>query len=168
MNKLNLGCGSIQPMGWDNVDIDPQFDALLEVPDKKYDIVVAHCMIQLIPIKDLTDFLYHLRRNYMADKAVIRISLPDIEAGYEALARNNIDWFPNSEPDINDRFSHWLTWYSTSVTLLTPTALANKLAQAGFTDICQVSFLESVLSKPVIASLDTREGECFFMEAMNG
>ena len=63
---------------------------------------------------------------------VIRISLPDIVSGFEAYKNNNISFFPNSEDNLDIRFSAWLTWYSQSVSLLTDKALQDKLSVIGF------------------------------------
>jgi hypothetical protein len=38
-----------------------------------------------------------------------------------------LTFFPNSEDNLDRRFSSWLTWYSTSVSLLTDKALEYKM-----------------------------------------
>jgi predicted SAM-dependent methyltransferase len=171
MQKLNFGCGSIQPNGWTNFDEDPEFKAnpelwlhLAKNPEIEYDIIVAHCSLQMNNFKDIPGLLQTL--SYMLKKdGVIRISLPDINKGFEAYKEGNIGFFPNGEEDIHIRFCAWLTWYSTTKTLLTQQALYKLLKEAGFRDIVETKFRHSELSTEEITELDTREGECYFLEA---
>lgn len=165
MKKLNFGCGSIQPEGWVNFDLDPQFNAN-EVPlrQEEFDIIVAHCSIQMNDFNDIVGLLAFLYR-CLKPGGVLRISLPDIEAGFKALSEGRIDWFPNGEDNIDDRFSAWLTWYSTTKTLLTPLALIHKLREVGFSKTTATHFKETKFSTEEIFELDTRENECYFVEA---
>lgn len=164
--RLNFGCGSIQPSGWMNVDSNPYYETpfkdLNSFSDDTFDIIVAHASIQQIEWHNLVTVLQDLHR-ILVSGGVLRISLPDIERGFEAYQQNHIDWFPNGETNIHDRFSAWLTWYSTTKTLLTHGALANKLHEAGFRSVFESSYKQSDV--PGAAELDTREGEFFFMEA---
>lgn len=170
MEKLNFGCGSIQPDGWINIDHDPEFNAtadLESVEDDSVDIIVVHAALQQVPWHSLVDTLGILR-NKLKPNGLLRISLPDIESGFVALQQGNIDWFPNGEENIDDRFSAWLTWYSTSYTLLTPNALQAKLIEAGFESylIHETSFKETFFKDMQESTeLDTREHEFYFMEA---
>lgn len=181
MKKLNFGCGSIQPQGWDNVDSDISFapavnpgnyfSSTQDLPDNTYDIIVAHCSLQMVEWHDLVSVLKDLHR-LLAAGGVLRISLPDIVAGFESYQNGEIYSFPNSEENIDDRFSAWLTWYSTSKTLLTEGALINKLHEAGFNHVAPTSYNLSILhDKPdvsgrTIVELDTRQFEVYFVEAV--
>lgn len=168
MNKLNWGCGSIQPGDWTNVDVDLGFNTTFittESMEKDYfDIIVAHCAIQMLEWHELVTELKELYR-ILKPGGVIRISLPDIERGFRALKNGEKEWFPNGEENINERFCAWLTWYSTTKTLLTPVALYNKLSEAGFKSPVLTQFKLTASSMPEIIELDTRADECFFMEA---
>lgn len=169
MNKLNFGCGSIQPDGWDNLDRMPEFKApfqmIFQLPNKRYDMVVAHCSLQMNNFLDLPDLLNNIY-NFMAPGGVFRISLPDIIQGFENYKAGNIGWLPNGEDNIDIRFSAWLTWYSTTKTLLTQGALTKLLTEAGFSKVVEASYKKTILSTPEIVDLDTRENECYFLEAM--
>lgn len=164
MKKLNFGCGSIQPEGWVNFDIDPEFKASeYEFKQEEFDIIVAHAVVQQFEWHDMVGELRFLGK-LLKTGGVLRISLPDIYKGFQAYERGEIDWFPNQEADIDDRFSAWLTWYSTSKTLLTKDALINKLAEAGFKTVNMSRFKQS--STPGAAELDTRNKEFYFVEAI--
>lgn len=168
LKKLNFGCGSIQPEGWINIDFDQSFNApvkhLGEIEDNFADLIVAHCTLQITDWRDLNFLLKDLLR-VLKPSGIIRISLPDIETGFWAYFDGHKEWFPNGEGNLDDRFCAWLTWYSTSKTLLTPKALGNKLKEAGFSTYRRSGFKTTELSTKEIIELDTREGECYFMEA---
>lgn len=170
LKKLNWGCGSIMPADWDNLDNDPSFGALFQdtnlISSNTYDIIVAHCSLQMNDWHELPGVLENLYR-ILKPGGVLRISLPDIVAGFGALIEDNKDWFPNGEEDLDERFCAWLTWYSTSKTLLTQKALFDKLIKANFREIGECGFKESrFLVTPEIIELDTRENEVYFMEAV--
>lgn len=167
MIKVNYGCGSIQPEGWINVDSDNDFNVLTNldsVNNDSVDIMVAHAIIQQIEWHDLVKQLSDLR-DKLKEGGVLRISLPDIQRGFKALEEYDHEWFPNGEDDIHERFCAWITWYSTSITLLTPEALIDKLKAAGFEFVQRVQFKETVFSDSSITELDTRKNEFYFMEA---
>lgn len=170
MLKINFGCGSIQPEGWLNIDHDPEFNALLgidNVQDLSADIIVAHAVVQQWEWHSFTEKLKVLYSKIKYG-GVLRISLPDIERGFKAFQEKDIDWFPNGEEYLDERFCAWLTWYSTSCTLMTSSLLVSKLCQAGFDNylVNEVSFGETNFKdKQDSTELDTRQNEFYFIEA---
>jgi len=167
--NINFGCGSIQPPDWINIDIDPEYETRYKnlnlISDNSCDIIVSHATICAIPYHEIKATLIEFKR-ILKPKGIIRISLPDIVSGFDAYKNNNIDFFPNSEDDIDRRFSSWLTWYSTSKSLLTDKALGYKLHDVGFNNIVRVKYKETTSLNPKVYELDTRENEFYFMEAM--
>ena len=167
--NINFGCGSIQPVDWINIDIDPEYKTghknLHLIPDNSCDILVSHATICVIPYHEIKAVLLEFNR-VLKPGGVVRISLPDIVSGFDAYKNNNINFFPNSEDNLDRCFSAWLTWYSTSVSLLTHKALEYKLHDSGFKNITKVNYKESALSNNKIYELDTRKHEFYFMEAM--
>lgn len=164
--KLNFGCGSIQPEGWINLDREnfgqTHVGSTELFADDTFDIAVAHCSLQINTHQELPGVLESLRK-VIKDRGVLRISLPDIEVGFTAYIDGKKDWFPNGEISLDDRFSNWLTWYSTTRVLLTPRTLINRLLAAGFRS-ARLSHYRDPLSEA--AELDDREHECFFVEAV--
>lgn len=167
--KLNFGCGSIQPEGWDNVDIEdhgqPFVGSTGIFDDNTYDIIVAHASIQCTEWHNLSDLFIELQR-ILKPGGVIRIGLPDIEEGFRQLESKNKSWFPNGENELHQRFCAWLTWYSTSRSLLTIRALMMKLEASGFSHIRPVSFMQTSSAYPESVDLDTRKDEFYFVEAV--
>lgn len=171
LKKLNFGCGSVQPEGWDNVDKEdfgqPLVGSTDIFDDNTYDIIVAHCTIQITEWHDLPALFKELHR-ILKPGGFIRISLPDIQEGFKRLEMRNKAWFPNGEDEIHERFCAWLTWYSTSKSLLTTRMLWVFLERAGF-DIWHPCAGETQFKlsqfDDAACELDTRENECYFFEA---
>lgn len=171
MKKLNFGCGSIQPKGWDNIDIEDfgqEFVGTIDLfAENTYDIIVAHASVQQFEWHDIVNQLKELHR-ILKPGGVIRISLPDIVRGFEFYQNGDSRFFPNSEEFLDEKFSAWLTWYSTSKSLMTERALMMKLRDAGFSEWKSARFLQSeyFTEPPIyIIQLDTRQGEFYFVEA---
>jgi len=167
--NINFGCGSIQPSDWTNIDIDPEYKTehknLHLIPDNSCDILVSHATICGISYNEIKPTLLEFKR-VLKPSGIVRISLPDILSGFDAYKNNNINFFPNSEDSLDRRFSAWLTWYSTSKSLLTYKALEYKLHDSGFKNITKVKYKETTLLNPKVYELDTREHEFYFMEAI--
>ena len=166
--NINFGCGSIQPIDWTNIDLDPEFNTehknLDLIPDNSCDILVCHAIICCVKYHDIEKVLSEFYR-VLKPGGVIRISLPDIVSGFEAYKNNNISFFPNSEDNLDRRFSAWLTWYSQSVSLLTDKALQDKLSAIGFQNVIKTQYKQTTLSNTKSYELDTREHEFYFVEA---
>jgi ubiquinone/menaquinone biosynthesis C-methylase UbiE len=167
--NINFGCGSVQPSDWINIDLDPEFRTeykdLSLIPDNSCDTLVCHAIICCVKYHDIEKMLSEFYR-VLRPTGVVRISLPDIVSGFDAYKNNNINFFPNSEDDLDKRFSAWLTWYSQSVSLLTNKALQYKLQAVKFSNVSETKFKQTVYSNEKIYELDTRENEFYFMEAI--
>jgi len=167
--NINFGCGGIQPSNWTNIDLDPEFKTeykdLSLILDNSCDTIVCHAIICCVKYHDIENVLSEFYR-VLKPTGVVRISLPDIVSGFDAYKNNNINFFPNSEDDLDKRFSAWLTWYSQSASLLTSKALQYKLQAVGFNDLAETQFKQTKYSNEKIYELDTREHEFYFVEAM--
>lgn len=169
MVKGSFGCGSIVADNWHNIDKEnfgQEYVGSTELfEDNYFDIIVAHCSLQTNEWHEIGNVLKELYRILKHD-GILRISLPDIETGFDNYKNKKIDWFPNGEKDLDVRFSAWLTWYSSTKTLLTPHALIMKLGEAGFRCASRTEFKHSVYSDSEITELDSRQFETFIIEAM--
>ena len=167
--NINFGCGSIQPSDWINIDLDPEYKTehknLHLITDASADIIVSHATICAIRYHEIKATLLEFYR-VLKPNGILRISLPDIISGFDAYKNNNMNFFPNSEDNLDRRFSSWLTWYSTSVSLLTEKALEYKLSDSGFKNITKTQYKQTTFSNNKSYELDTREHEFYFVEAM--
>ena len=164
MKRLNFGSGSIQPDDWDNVDIvdyGQEYVGSTELfKDDTYDTIVAHCVLQTFGYEELPKIIKELRR-ILKPGGRLYITMPDIVMGFKQYLINNYSWFPNSELDMDLRFSNWLTWYGTGKSLLTAHALMRLLQDSGFLDTWQ-----NISNGRRKSLLDTRIEECYMVGAI--
>lgn len=169
MHKLNFGSGHELKDGWYNVDTQdfgqPYVGSSELFTDNYFDVIVAHCSLQMVEYHLIISVLKDLHR-VLKPNGVLRISLPDIVKGFGYYIKGDISFFPNGEDDLDIRFSSWLTWYSSSKTLLTRPALILKLKEAGFSQCALTQYKQSILSTNEITELDTRNHECYFIESL--
>lgn len=172
--KVNLGCGSIQPDGWVNVDWSPcgpgvvfgDMTARLPFTEGSVDAVVAHHSLQQIRVEDLPAAFAEIRR-ILRPGGVLRITVPDIRAAISAWQCADHGWFPNHRDGqhIDETACAYLTWFGTNVTPLTDQVLVRLLVDAGFSEACIAVPEHTVLGPDWICDLDDRAGESIFMEA---
>lgn len=156
MKRMNLGCGSIQPEGWINVDRDTDHfngewgtDQYLDVTNtelaeaitKRYgwtdlDYIVCNHMLSDIGHHDLVPALKNIR-SMLREGGVLRILVPDIEKAYEAHQRRDEAWFPQDEqtPGVDAKFCTFWTWYGDSKSVFTSEYLRFLLHRAGFSAV---------------------------------
>lgn len=164
MKRLNFGCGSIQPTDWDNVDLDPQYNAKLVLPVETYDYVVAHHVIQQWTHHQVIAGLGQLR-TILKPNGILRLSVPDCEAGFLAFRRGDDAWFPiHDDVTISEKFSRWLTWYGENRICFTEAYLHDVCIDAGFMVAVRVDFQKSFFGAQAAIGLDTRKNESIFME----
>lgn len=180
---MNLGCGSIQPPDWTNVDKDPEFvnyqgerplqiiDVVQGLPwlDDSVDYIVMHHSLQQITHHDLPLALAEIRR-VLKPEGVLRVSVPDVFMAFTQYAAEERDWFPNAanhegEP-IGNVFATYVSWYGTNPTLFTFEYLRDRIESGGFERTSPAAFGKSFFSLDEgITELDAREPESIFMEA---
>lgn len=173
MRRLNFGCGSVQPDGWDNYDRSWRSRSMGPITIPKaatYDYIVAHHVIQQWTHHTLVVELGRLR-SLLKPGGVLRVSVPDVVAGFEAFLRNDAGWFPIPPDDISisELFSRWLTWYGENSICFTPGYLEEALRAAGFVLVdaharCGYSIYGDFFSG--LCDLDTRCDESIYMDAV--
>jgi len=166
--KVNFGCGPIQPYGWVNVDHDPQYSSFLSLDffsDEQVDFMACHHVLSQTGHHELPALLKEMRR-VMKFGGCIRISVPDILAGYTAFVESNHGWFPNKDNhDLDGSFCTWLTWYGEQKSVFTYQYLRKLLLNAGFRHVERCEFKRGSFEM-VFNELDTREYESIFVEAI--
>jgi len=179
--RLNWGSGETPLQGWYNSDrrdlgqgglLPPGHvgDILdgLPWPDEFFDSIVAHHAIDMLDFYELPMALVELHR-VLHNDGTLRISVPNIVAGFDAWLQRDRDWFPVSQPggaSVHERFCLWLSWYGTRRSFFTAEYLTTLLGAAGFRKVSVITREgETTGSDPAITSLDTRWTESLFMEA---
>lgn len=171
IKRVNFGAGPIQPETWINIDEDPRYNKIDTedtslITTNSVDYIVAHHSLQCIAWSDLRKELEGLHRILKPD-GILRISIPDIIGAFEAYERKDLSWFPSMGDEILDeRFSKYLSWYSTNITPLTGKALCIVLKRAGFKQANIISHHITLCEYESITELDARFNESVYIEAV--
>lgn len=169
IRKLNLGCGPIQPKGWDNADADPSWkaaDPALLSP-AAYDIIVANHVLQMVPhhevVKTLEQWSWLL-----ADGGTLRVLVPDLMAAvheFENGAVHHLKVSDETEPTLDGKLCAYLSQAGTTRSFYTPLRLLDVLRQAGFSGVSRCEPHETTCAHPEILELDSRLDESLIAEA---
>ena len=122
----------------------------------------------MIRYPELLPVLTELRR-VLKPGGVLRLGLPDVEKGIQALLRGDREYFlvPDDEVrSLGGKFVVHMLWYGWSVTMFTSDFIEELLAKAGFGEIVHCGYRESSCRLAGIVDLDDREAESLFVEAV--
>lgn len=176
--RLNVGAGNVRPSGWCNVEPYPQdwppegvivADPLtgLPWPDATFDGAVAHHVLQMVAWPDLVPWLGEVHR-VLKPGAVLRLTVPDMLAAFDAYDENNSDWFPideKIESSLDGRLCVYLTQAGATRSVFTAPWLLELLSRAGFVDEAHIEEPGVTCSEHLwILDLDDRMGESIVVE----
>ena len=172
--RLHWGCGTDVREGWLNSDLVSAPGVILAdirhglpLRDSSLDYVFSSHALQMLPYLQLVPALQELRRT-LRRGGVLRLGLPDADRAIEAYKRGDASYFYVPDRDAlttAGKFSVQLTWYGSSLSLLTYDYARELLYRAGFFDAQRCDFGCTASDYPELASLDNRERESFFVEA---
>lgn len=174
--RLNWGCGAAGEPGWINSDqkdgpgIDITCNILEGLPleSDSIDYAVSIHGLPEVPLEDLVPVLVELRR-VLRPRGVLRLALPDLEKGIAAYQRADRDYFLVPDDDahtLGGKLVTQLLWYGCSRSLFTPDFIEELLFKAGFSTVTHCAFQQTASPYPEIVSLDNRERESLFVEAV--
>lgn len=187
VKRMNLGCGSVQPEGWINVDRDTDHfngewgtdqyldvinTELTEIIAKRYgwtdlDYIVCNHMLSDIGHHDLVAALKNIR-SMLKEGGVLRILVPDIAKAIEAWQLRDEAWFPQDSRTggLDAKFCTFVMWFGESRSCFTYYYLRELLMKAGFRDISpELSCFESKYNLDGLTDLDDRCTEALIVEA---
>ena len=177
VKRLNWGCGDWTPKGWINSDIKDGYGVDLPCDIRKgglpleNDSIDYAVSIHALPeffLNEIVPVLEELRR-VLKPAGWIRLGLPDLIKGVEAYQRGDTDYFLIPDKDaksIGAKLVWQLNWYGYSKTLFTREFIEEMLLKAGFARVHHCAFQESQAPWPEIVTLDNREQESLFVEAV--
>jgi predicted SAM-dependent methyltransferase len=178
LRRLNWGCGLKPVPGWLNSDrraaegIDLVADIRHGLPldDGCVDYAVAIHALQDLAWLEIVPALKELRR-VLRPGGVLRLGLPDMDRAIAAWRRGDAAYFHVPDHDaasIGGKLVAQLIWYGSTRTPMNADAAREFLERAGYCEIRRCSFRETASRYPEIVSLDDRERESLFMEAVAG
>ena len=176
IRRLQWGCGNWTPVGWINSDIKegPGIDLVgdirqgLPLDGDSIDYAVSIHALPEIHFNDQVKVLQELRR-VLKPGGVLRLALPDLLKGVRAYDRQDRDYFLVPDEDAQSMGAKLITqiiWYGYSRTLFVPEFIEELLIKAGFSQVTHCHYQQTASSFPEIVTLDNREKESLFVEAV--
>jgi len=176
VRRLHWGCGGSARPGWINsdikagpgIDISADISEGLPLKDESLDYAVSIHALQEIPLERLVPVLCELRR-VLAEGGVLRLVLPDLIKGIRAYERGDRDYFLVPDEDaksLGAKLVVQLIWYGYSRVLFTAEFIEELLLKAGFSQVVHCEYKQTQCPFPEITTLDNRERESLFVEAV--
>ena len=176
IRRLQWGCGNWTPVGWINSDIKegPGIDLACDIRQglpldaDSIDYAVSIHALPEIHFNDQLTVLKELRR-VLKPRGVLRLALPDFLKGVRAYERQDRDYFLVPDEDaqsIGAKLITQIIWYGYARTLFVPEFIEELLIKAGFSQVTHCQFQKTASSFPEIVTLDNREKESLFVEAI--
>jgi predicted SAM-dependent methyltransferase len=166
VSRLNIGCGSVRPDDWDNLDLDDWDIRQPRGGANQYDYAVCSFMLQELDFHELPGALRNLRA-VLKPGGVLRVLVPNIEAAIFAFRARDEEWFPQDDRTggLDAKFCTYVTWYGTCRSVFTRRYLEQLLVGAHFDAWAEVGFGQSQLSDRTVVALDSRPKEALIFEA---
>jgi SAM-dependent methyltransferase len=133
-----------------------------------FDYVVSIHSLPELAYDELAPALEELRR-VVRPGGTLRIALPDLEKSIDAYRRGDRAYFLIPDDDmqtLGGKLALHLVWYGYSRSVFVPEFIEELLRKAGFTEVHHVGYRQTRSAHPEIVSLDNREAESLFVEAV--
>lgn len=169
LTRANIGCGSVKPDGWWNVDTK-QWDIRLEprpAHHDRYESAVMNHVLNHLDHHELPPALSNVGM-ILLPGGTLRVMVPDFLAAVDAYQQSDERWFPQDERTgkIDAKLCTYITWFGTQKSVFTARYLQALLIQAGYRDVTTCRFKQTCSNDRHITDLDDREHESIFMEAI--
>ncbi|WP_200229670.1 class I SAM-dependent methyltransferase [Rubrivivax gelatinosus] len=174
--RLNVGCGPAPAPGWlnadrqpaDGVDVVGDLRIGLPVTSASVDYAVAMHLLQDIAWDELPGAVAELRR-MLKPGGVLRLGLPDLDRAIDAYRGGDAGYFfvPDEHArDLGAKLVTQIIWYGSVRTPFNWGFARELLETGGWHEVRRCAFGHSASVWPGITSLDNRERESFYVEAL--
>jgi SAM-dependent methyltransferase len=175
VTRLNWGCGDWVVPGWVNSDVKGgdgivacDIRAGLPFDDDAFDYVVSIHALPELSYEELGPAIAELRR-VVKPGGTLRLALPDLEKSVDAYRRGDRSYFLIPDEDMQSlggKLALHVVWYGYSRSVFVREFIEELLLRGGFTEVHHVGYRETRSAHPEIVSLDNREAESLFVEAV--
>lgn len=169
MIRINLGCGSIQPDGWVNIDsFDHGQTDLVDVRspwlfgDGTVDGIVANHFLNALDHHELPAVIAEAHR-VLKSGGVFRVLVPNLLGAVNAWEHGDRAWFPQDGLSIDAALCTYVVWFGTHRSAYTPGYLHELLDR--FDAVVETRAHAAVLCPGWLTELDDREHESLVFEA---
>ena len=149
MKRGNVGCGTVQPRDWENIDrvdygqtwvVDIAAEGYGPLPGgegQEYDLLVANHLLSCFAHHDLLGGVLPNLRKMLRPGGVLRILVPDAEKAIRAYMAGDTEWFPLGVdlPEIGERLCTYLPWFGESKSIFVYEYLRGLLRDSGFISV---------------------------------
>jgi SAM-dependent methyltransferase len=173
--RLNWGCGDWVVPGWVNSDIKGGEGVIacdiregLPFENEEFHYVVSIHSLPELAYEELIPALEEFRR-ILKPSGILRVALPDLEKSMDAYRRGDRDFFLIPDDDmqtLGGKLALHVVWYGYSRSVFVGEFVEELLLRAGFTEVHHVGYRETRSAYSEIVSLDNREAESLFVEAV--
>jgi SAM-dependent methyltransferase len=175
IRRLNWGCGDWVVPDWVNSDIKGGDGVVacdirdgLPFDDDSFDYVVSIHSLPELGYDELVPAIAELRR-VLKIAGTLRLALPDLDKSIDAYRRADRDYFLIPDEDmqtLGGKLALHVVWYGYSRSVFVAEFIEELLLKAGFSEVHHVGYRETRSAHPEIVSLDNREAESLFVEAV--
>lgn len=174
--KLNFGCGLIRPNGWINCDKVVADDVVFwdilngpKFPEKTFDIIIVNHVLHMFTWDQLKYIVLPELHNILKVGGVLRVIDVDPITAFKNYVDGNKKALiipDDVEKTIDGKFCQYLTWYGTRNSISTGKYMCELLMNAEFKTADVVQFKQTKSNHLFSTSLDTRQYESWFVEAV--
>jgi predicted SAM-dependent methyltransferase len=177
--RLNIGCGSIRPEGWLNVDredwdvryrayvcdlgLGPHVRPNCATASELADYAVCSFMLQELNHHEIPGAVENMMA-ILKPGGTLRVLVPNVMRAFHYYNTDQEAWFPQDERTggLAAKFCTYITWFGTVRSVFNPPYLRAMLEPHGH--VWQATFRETRTQHEGIVELDSRENEAMIME----
>lgn len=183
MNRLNFGCGYVQPVGWvsvDKLDYDQPSVHRVDILDEAawnefliktggFDMIHTNHVLHMFDWQQLEEIVLPRLAAALNPGGILRAVDFDPETAFGNYRSRNAKALiipDDVEPNLDGKFCKLLSWYGTRKSPCTATFMYALLLRSGFGEAIVAGYRETRWGDSSLTGLDTRPDESWYIEAI--